>query len=105
MTEQNQLGSQNNETIVQNELLNKLHTEIIALKTALNVSPKYMTYTCEQVEEILQISKKTLSNYRVNGLIEFSQIGSVIRFTEDNIKKFMSDNYYKSFKPNKHVFN
>ena len=54
-------------------------------------------YTNEELMDLLQISRRTLSNWRDQGLIGFSQIGSKIYYNRSDVEKFMNQHYHEPF--------
>jgi len=48
--------------------------------------------------KILKVSRRTLQSWRTEGLISFSQIGSKLYYSQQDIKDFMNRNHNKSFK-------
>ncbi len=51
----------------------------------------------DELAEKLNVSKRTLQNYRDEGKIEFVQIGRKIFYTVQNVNNFLNDNTYKQF--------
>jgi len=51
--------------------------------------------TGEQVCEMLHISKRTLQQYRDDGLIPFIKLERKILFRESDIRKVLEDNYQR----------
>jgi excisionase family DNA binding protein len=49
----------------------------------------------EQVCEMLHISKRTLQQYRDDGLIPFVKLERKILFRESDIQKVLEDNYQR----------
>lgn len=49
------------------------------------MSNKFLT--CKQVAEILQVTEKTLKNWRDNGVLPATKIGRSIRYNESDIIK------------------
>ena len=61
-----------------------------------NTAKKWLTIT--ETCTLLEISKRTLSRYRDSGSISFSQIGSKIYFSREDIQVFLDNNKVESFK-------
>ena len=55
-------------------------------------------YSSEEVQKILGISQKTLQIYRDRKLIEFIQIGTVVRYSRKALADFMERNSFKVIK-------
>lgn len=51
--------------------------------------------TTEQVMTYLHISRRTLQNYRDNGIIPYTAIGGTFLYPESKIKEVLERNYYK----------
>jgi hypothetical protein len=51
-----------------------------------------VTYTPEEVCKMLDVSPKTLQNYRDKKLIDFSQVGPKIWFTTQDVQTFLTRN-------------
>jgi MerR family transcriptional regulator, repressor of the yfmOP operon len=50
----------------------------------------------EEVCRILRISNRTLVNYRVRGILPFSQISRKIYYKADDIQKHLDNHYIKA---------
>ena len=48
--------------------------------------------TTQQAAEMLQVSEKTLGKLKKEGKIQYSQIGRIVRFREEDISQFMESN-------------
>ena len=55
-----------------------------------------MVYSNKQLANRLNISTKTLQNYRDKRLIEFSQVGRKIIYTKDQVQRFLERHRIKS---------
>jgi transposase len=55
-----------------------------------------MVYSNKQLAQRLNVSIKTLQNYRDNRLIEFNQVGRKISYTEDQVQRFLSRHRVKT---------
>lgn len=51
--------------------------------------------------ELLKISKRTLQNYRDNGILPFSQVGGKIYFKVSDLEEHLRSHYVKSFNKNR----
>lgn len=73
------------------EIKNDL-TQIKDLKDFLKniISDVLGVYNSKQVQEILDVSKKTLQGYRDENQINFTQVGSKIWYTKKNIEDFLN---------------
>ena len=54
-------------------------------------------YTNDDLIDLLKVSRRTLSTWRDQGLIGFSQIGSKIYYSQSDIEEFMKTHYRKPF--------
>lgn len=52
-------------------------------------------YSSEEVQKILGVSQKTLQIYRDRNLIEFIQIGSLVRYKKKAVEEFMEKHTWK----------
>lgn len=60
--------------------------------------PSYETWlTTEEVSNLLKVSKRTLQNYRDEGKIGFSQVGSKIYYKSSDIDAFLENHYNPTF--------
>ncbi len=73
-------------------IIEKMAKDLEFIKNFIN-STVWKTYSTEEAAKIIGVSKKTLCGYRKNEKIEYSQIGSVVRFTMDDLNDFI--NKYK----------
>lgn len=59
-------------------------------------APRKIAYSNQQLAEMLGVCPNTLLKWRSNRLIGFSQIGSVIAYSEDDVREFLRNNHVKS---------
>ena len=52
----------------------------------------------QDVCQILKVTTRTLQNYRDQGLLSFSIIGSKILYRKVDVDQFLMDNYKQAFK-------
>lgn len=52
--------------------------------------------TTKQAAKALDVTNRTLQNYRDQGLIPFSQFGRQIRYRAEDIKDFLMSHYIKA---------
>jgi len=45
----------------------------------------------------LKISRRTLQEYRNNGMLPYYQLGGKILYKESDVEKLLEDNYRKAF--------
>lgn len=77
-----------------NEIKSILEKVLEELSTIKKSSPLTETWLDNQdVCEMLHVSKRTLQNYRDNGLLPFSQIGAKIYYKASDIEKHLDDHY------------
>lgn len=55
----------------------------------------------EEAASILKVSKRTLLNYRQNGILAYSQIGKEIYYRLDDLEALLKKHYRKSYKTNR----
>lgn len=77
------------------DALNGLVTSLLKKE----VNKKY--YTNEELANALNVSTKTLQNWRNEGAIEFTQKGSNIIYTQDNVDDFLTKHRVRKFGINK----
>jgi excisionase family DNA binding protein len=51
----------------------------------------------DDVCNLLQVSKRTLQNYRDRGIIPFSQIGRKIYYKASDIEEYLSNHYIRAY--------
>lgn len=61
-----------------------------------NKSQQWGLLTTKQAALVLQLSQRTLQNYRDDGTIPFIQWGCEIRYRSKDIQQFLDDHYAKS---------
>lgn len=54
--------------------------------------------TDKQLAEVLKISRRTLQDYRTNGILSYYMVGGKVLYKESDILKLLEDNYYPSYK-------
>ena len=54
--------------------------------------------TDKQLAEVLKISRRTLQDYRTNGILSYYMVGGKILYKESDVLKLLEDNYYPSYK-------
>lgn len=55
-------------------------------------------YTGEEVQKLLHLSKRTLQNYRDEGIMPYTKIGEKILYVGSDIAKIMDGNYTPEIK-------
>jgi hypothetical protein len=60
--------------------------------TAGNASPAKKWMKSAEVREMLDISPGTLQNFRINGTLRFTKIGSLVFYKREDIEKILEDN-------------
>lgn len=55
-------------------------------------------YNNEELAKALNVSTKTLQNWRDEGAIEFTQKGSIIIYTQENVDDFLNNHRIKRHK-------
>jgi len=77
------------------EILNLLRELNEKLTNLANRNPSFRWLDIADTCKILKISTRTLQNYRDEAKIGFSQIGSKIYFSLEDIERFMKEHYIK----------
>lgn len=54
--------------------------------------------TDREVSERLKVSRRTLQDYRNNGIVAYYQLGGKILYKESDIEKMLLANYRKTFR-------
>lgn len=72
--------------------------ELAQMYEALVKEGSRKVYTNEKAAQLLGVSRRTLQNWRDDGLIEFAQIKSKIYYTAEDVQHFIENNKVKSFK-------
>lgn len=76
------------------EKLKKL-TDVLAEKQK---NPEDQFVDNQEFMQLMNISKRTAQNWRDEGVISFSQIGSKIYYRMSDVRKLLDNNYCKAFK-------
>ena len=72
-----------------NELTSKLDRLEQSQNRIFEIATDGTLYSSEEVQKLLGVSQKTLQTYRDKGLIEFIQIGGLVRYSRKAISEFM----------------
>ena len=89
-----QIGNANDEMLALLEAVVGIKNELLYIKEYFQPLLKGEIYlTGEQVCEMLHISKRTLQQYRDDGLIPFIKLERKILFRESDIRKVLEDNF------------
>ena len=89
-----QIGNSNEDMLTLLEAVVAIKNELLYIKTHFHPLLQGEIYlTGEQVCEMLHISKRTLQQYRDDGLIPFIKLERKILFRESDIVKVLEDNY------------
>lgn len=83
-----------------NELLSKIDRLEESQNKIFELASDQTLYSSEEVQKLLGVSQKTLQSYRDKGLIEFIQIGGLVRYTKKAISDFMQRFSFKVKTPN-----
>jgi|SRR5687768_12614634 hypothetical protein len=70
--------------------------DLVSTALAKGGGKKY--YNNEELAKSLNVSTKTLQNWRDEGAIEFTQRGSIIIYTQENIDDFLKSHRIRKFK-------
>ena len=89
-----QIGNANDEMLALLEAVVGIKNELLYIKEYFQPLLKGEIYlTGEQVCEMLHISKRTLQQYRDDGLIPFIKLSRKILFRESDICRVLENNY------------
>jgi excisionase family DNA binding protein len=72
-----------------NELTSKLDRLEQSQNRIFEIATDGTLYTSEEVQKLLGVSQKTLQTYRDKCLIEFIQIGGLVRYSRKAVSEFM----------------
>ena len=75
------------------EALKELASEL----KKLNKQPKSSWLSTKEAATMLQVTTRTMQNYRDEGRIPFSQIGSKIYYKESDIEDFLELHYHEAW--------
>ena len=91
-----QIGDSNEDMLALLEAVVGIKNELLYIKEHFHPLLKGEIYLSgEQVCEMLHISKRTLQQYRDDGLIPFIKLERKILFRESDIIKVLEDNYQR----------
>lgn len=54
--------------------------------------------TDKQLADVLKISRRTLQDYRTNGILSYYLLGGKVLYKESDVQKLLEDNYYPSYR-------
>ena len=78
-------------------LLRRIESLETGLKNLLNETMPNDWVDSKEVCKVLDVSTRTLQNYRDNGKISFCQKGRIIRYRRKDVEQFMMDGYQNPF--------
>lgn len=81
-----------------NKLLSKVDAILNALtdeKNASGISDQWLNQA--EAQSILQVSSRSLQNYRNQGILSFSKAGGKIRYKRVDVESLLQTNYVKGF--------
>ena len=91
-----QIGDSNDDMLALLEAVVSIKNELLYIREYFHPLLKGEIYLSgEQVCEMLHISKRTLQQYRDDGLIPFIKLERKILFRESDIIKVLEDNYQR----------
>lgn len=73
-----------------------LKDEVGKLKAQLSLSAK-PCYTNEEVLQIFGVTPPTLRKWRNQGLLGYSQIGSTLQYSQQDISEFLKSHHYEAY--------
>lgn len=86
------------------EILKRLEKQmsfvVAKMKQSDKINPEYIFFDNQEFLQIMNISKRTAQNWRNEGIVAFSQIGSKIYYNMTDVKDLLVKNYKKAFKEN-----
>lgn len=83
------------------ELKSRLEVIDSKLESVQNEKPPEKVWvTNKEAAEILNVTLRTLQNYRDNGILSFSQVGSKIYYKVAELEKHLERHYVASFNEN-----
>lgn len=91
--------TQNNERIVQ--LSNRLHNTLKSLEVLLKdkqMLEQNRYITDAELAKFLKLSRRTLQEYRNNGILPYYQIGGKILYKESDIEEILEKNRHEAFR-------
>ena len=74
----------------------KLSTEIHSLKQQIRLGSK-PCYTNEEALAIFGVTSPTLRKWRNEGLLGYSQIGSTIEYSQEDIQAFLKSTHFEAY--------
>lgn len=77
-----------------NDMLLKINKIVENNRLPLN-GERYITD--KELAQWLKISRRTLQEYRNNGMLSYYQLNGKILYKESDVEKLLEDNYYKAF--------
>ena len=83
-----------------NELLSKVDRLEESQNKIFEIASDQTLYTSEEVQKFLKVSQKTNQMFRDKGMIEFIQIGGLVRYNKKAISDFMQRFSFKVKTPN-----
>lgn len=72
-------------------------TEIASELKKLNKEPRSSWLSTKEAAAFLQVTTRTMQNYRDEGKIPFSQVGSKIYYKESDLEDFLEMHYHDAF--------
>jgi hypothetical protein len=75
--------------------INEIHEKLTLEKSDKN---EKSLLSGKEVMNLLSVSDRTLFNYRSQGKLAFSQIGSKIFYTRESVYKMLQNHYHEPFK-------
>ena len=88
--------------IMSEEQIMELNQKMDAIIEALNFKTKENDLNGEwlnqlEVQKLLQVSSRSLQNYRNQGILSFSKTGGKIRYKRTDVESLLQTNYVKGF--------
>ena len=86
---------------LQSEAFHKIMKKVEDIQRQLNAKekqPKEIWIDNEDLSKMLKVTKRTIQNYRDNGIISFSQVGSKLYYRLSDVEEMLLKHHVKAFK-------
>ena len=80
-----------------NTLVERLDSLNEKVSSGYKQKPEEIIFDNADVLKILKVSRRTLQQWRTDGVIGFSQVGSKLYYTQKDISEFIQRHYQKRF--------
>lgn len=87
---------------IESEAFKQILSQLEYIKTRLHENEKQsltkLLLDNDELSLLLKVTKRTLQNYRDQGMISFSQVGSKIYYRSADVEDFLRHHYKSAFK-------